>query len=76
MSALFHILDIVMKYLITVFHQDSMSVKCVRPYTPLLYSKTGVRRGIPTFLIYAPKHRLWVLVVGSNLYHNLLFEQK
>ena len=24
--------------------------------------KTGVRRGIPIFLIFAPKHRLWVLV--------------
>ena len=32
------------------------------PYAPLLYSKTGVCRGIPIFLIFAPKHRLWVLV--------------
>ena len=32
------------------------------PRTPLLYSKTGVFRGIPIFLIFAPKHRLWVLV--------------
>ena len=30
--------------------------------TKLLYSKTGVCRGIPIFLIFAPKHRLWVLV--------------
>ena len=29
-----------------------------RPLTPLLYSKTGVCRGIPIFLIFAPKHRL------------------
>ena len=43
-----------------------MSVKYVPPQTPLLYSKTGVCRGIPTFLIFAPKHRLWVL--GSNVY--------
>ena len=28
----------------------------------LLYSKTGVCRGIPIFLIFTPKHRLWVLV--------------
>ena len=28
-----------------------MSVKCVPPQTPLLYSKTGVCRGIPIFLI-------------------------
>ena len=25
-----------------VSHQDSMSVKCILPYTPLLYSKTVV----------------------------------
>ena len=38
---------------------------CGRVYTPLtppLYRKTGVYRGIPIFLIFAPKHRLWVLV--------------
>ena len=39
-----------------------MSVKYIPPHTPLLYSKTGVCRGIPIFLIFAPKHRLWVLV--------------
>ena len=27
-----------------------------------MYSKTGVCRGIPIFLNFAPKHRLWVLV--------------
>ena len=31
-------------------------------YTPLLYSKTVVYRGIHYFLIFALKHRLWVLV--------------
>ena len=46
-----------------------MSVQCIPHETPLLYSKTGVWRGIPIFLIFAPKHRLWVL-------HNLCFEQK
>ena len=39
-----------------------MSMLCIPPYTPLLYSKTRVCRGIPTFLIFDPKHRLWVLV--------------
>ena len=39
-----------------------MSVKYLPPYTPLLYRKTGVCRGIPIFLIFALKHRLWVLV--------------
>ena len=43
-------------------HQENMSVECLPPYTPLLYSKTGVCRGIPIFLIFAPKHRLWVLI--------------
>ena len=50
-----------------------MSVKCVPPQTPLLYSKTGVCMGIPVFLIFAPKHRLWVLVRVAVLTstHNL-----
>ena len=43
-------------------HQENMPVKYIPPYTPLLYSKTGICRGIPIFLIFAPKHRLWVLV--------------
>ena len=43
-------------------HQENMFMQCIPPYTPLLYSKTGVCRGIPIFLIFAPKHRLWVLV--------------
>ena len=33
------------------------------PYTPLLYSKTGVYRGIPNFLIFDQKHTLWVHVL-------------
>ena len=32
------------------------------PYTPLSYSKTGVCRCLPICLIFAPKHRLWVVV--------------
>ena len=44
-----------------------MSVICVPPKTPLLYSKTGVCRVIPIFLIFAPKHRLCVHVrTASN----------
>ena len=31
-------------------HQENMSVKWIPPHTPLLYSKTGVCRGIPIFL--------------------------
>ena len=43
-------------------HQENISVKCIPRHTPLLYSKTGVRGGIPIYLIFVPKHRLWVLV--------------
>ena len=43
-------------------HHEYMSVECIPPWTPLLYSKTGVCRGIPIFVIFAPKHRLWVLI--------------
>ena len=44
-----------------------MSVKCIPPYTPLLYSKTGVYRGILFFLIFALKHRLCVHVRTASL---------
>ena len=40
-------------------HQENLSVKCVPTQTPLLYSKTGVCRGITVCLIFAPKHILW-----------------
>ena len=33
-----------------VIHQDNMSVYFIPPYTPLLYSNTGVYRGIHYFL--------------------------
>ena len=40
------------------FHQEKMSVKCLPPYTPLLYCKTGVCKGIPIFSSPEPKaHR-------------------
>ena len=39
------------------YHQENMSVKCIPNYTPLLYSKTGVWRGLLMFLILTPKHR-------------------
>ena len=31
-------------------HHENMFVKCIPPNTPLLYSKSGVHRGIPIFL--------------------------
>ena len=48
-------------------HQENMSVYSLPPQTPLLYSNTGVCRGIPIFLIFAPKHRLWVLVRTAKI---------
>ena len=51
-----------------------MSVKCIPPLTPLLYSKTGVCRGIHIFLIFVPKLRLWILVkTASAVKINQLF---
>ena len=48
-------------------HQDNMSVCFIPPYTPLLYSKTAVYRGINIFLIFALKHRMWVLVRKASV---------
>ena len=57
------------------------SGKHIPPETPFLYSKTGVPRGTPIFLICAPKHRLWVLIRtassvlqgGSSVYPQSIF---
>ena len=43
-------------------HHEKMPVKCIPPHPPLLYSKNGVKRGIPIFLIFYPKRRLCVFV--------------
>ena len=58
-----------------------MSVKCIPPRTPLLYSKTEVNRGIPIFLSFDPKHtavdRGYSLEPnwrgGSNVYPQSMF---
>ena len=42
--------------------QENMSLKSVRPHTPLLYCNTEVYRGTSVFRTFDPKHRLWVLV--------------
>ena len=52
----------------------------VYPLEPHFYiEKTGVCRGLPIFLIFAPKHRLWVLVsLGEAVLtctYNLCFGQ-
>ena len=49
------------------YPQENMSVKCIPRLTPLLYKKIGGITGMPFFLIFSPKHRLWVLVrTGSS----------
>ena len=49
-------------------HQENMSMNKYTPSNPtFIYSKTGVFRGIPIFLIFAPKHRLWVLVRTTSV---------
>ena len=54
------------------FHHANMSMFCTPLYTPLLYSKTWVYRGIHNFHIFALKHRLWVLVrTASEQKHKL-----
>ena len=55
-----------------------MSVCFIPPYTPLLYSKTGVWRGRHYFLSFALKHILWVLVrieAVLTCTNNICFEQ-
>ena len=59
----------ILKAMITKFilsmengYQENMYVKCIPPYTTLLYRKTGVCSGKHIFLIFASKHRLWVCV--------------
>ena len=46
---------------------DNMSVCFIPPYAPPLYSKTGVYRGIHSFLIFALKHIFWVLVRTTSM---------
>ena len=48
-------------------HQEKTPMWFLPPRTPLLYSKTGVCRGIRNFLISTLKHRLWVLVRIASL---------
>ena len=43
-------------------HHGNMPLQFTSPYTPLLYNKTGVYRGINYFIILVLKHILWVLV--------------
>ena len=49
----------------------------VDPLHITLHRKTGVYRGIHYFLIFALKHRLWVLVSEAVLMctYNVCFEQ-
>ena len=53
------------------YHHDNKSVICIPPYTPLLYSKTGVYKGMHFSFFFALKYRLWVLVRTASLRHIL-----
>ena len=60
-------------------HQENMSVKRLPPKPHFNVEKTGVCRGIHIILIFAAKHRLWVLVSrrgGSNVYPQSMFKAK
>ena len=52
-------------------HHDNMSVQCIPPYTPLLYSKTGVYRGIRgVFQKYAERlHRMFAIAAMLMIFH-------
>ena len=49
-------------------HEENMPVKCIPPQTQPFYSKTWICRGIPNFLVFDPKHRMWVLVRIASPY--------
>ena len=48
-----------------------MFLKCI-PLKPHFYVVKRVYRGIPNFLIFDPKHRLWVLVRAASATINVL----
>ena len=48
-------------------HHANTSVKIIPPYTPLLYSKTGIYSGVHYFLNFALKHGRWVLVRTTSM---------
>ena len=52
-----------------------MSMKSIPPPIPLLYRKTGECRGIPIFLSFAAKHRLWVLVITASVRRSNVYPQ-
>ena len=60
----------------------TMSVTCIPPYTPLLYSKTVVCSGTSISLIFAPKHTDCGYSLeqprqgGSNVYPQSIFLAK
>ena len=58
--------------------RNNISMICIPPLSPLLYiEKLEFAGGIPIFLIFDTKHRLWVLEMpsqgGSNMYPQPMF---
>ena len=71
------------KHIIAVMHGSCMTIQGITktspcnecPITPhFLYSKTGVYRGIYCFLIFALKHRLWVLICNSFVFEDYMLD--
>ena len=60
------------------FHQDKTPIKFIPPPTHFYIAKLGFTGVYIIFLIFALKHRLWVLVTEAVLMctHNLCFEQQ
>ena len=58
------------------YYQENMTVQYI-PLKPHFYIAKLGYAGLYLFLIFVPKHRLWVLVrTASPSTHNLCFEQK
>ena len=57
----------------SLLHQDNMPVCFIPPYTPLLYSKTGVYKGLHYFLIFALKHVHMEKSKGTPTFSDLFF---
>ena len=79
-----HVIDIMSLQMFYEFvtYQDNISVYYIPPYTPLIYSKTGICRGIPIFFLFLlqsidcgyslePPRR-----GGSNVYSQSMFLAK
>ena len=54
--------EVDMQVMHAIKHQKNMSMKCILLKPHFYIENTGVYKGILTFLIFDPKHKLWILV--------------